>query len=269
MIRRGTRAVTKLYRGAREAVKAYRGTRAVYEKAQPPAPTGVTRLYLTLPDAATKTLVFQPEADGAVIDWGDGSAPESVASSSGSAAHAYAAAGDYVVSIRGTIKYLGMLLGTHNILNQQTGSKGGTSPELTAVEFGDVENVCPICFNNCTSLTEIKVPATVAVVWQGAFDKTTALKKAELAARQIDPYAVNAPAIEKVWLRNTAEEVTAVEGTGEHAGKWFGPFYGCPDTLVLYCEPASRPAGWSEHFDEYDANGSKLTVVWGRTTRPW
>ncbi len=222
-----------------------------------------TRLYLTLPDAATKTLVFQPDTDGAVIDWGDGSAPESVASSSGNATHAYAIAGGYVVSISGTIKYLGTLA-ILNILNQQIGSKGSTSPELTAVEFGDVETVCPSCFNNCTSLTSVYVPKTVYNLDTLVFTNTTSLTTAELDPVYLYGAVFGTEALEKVWLHKDVLIPEIAPGGGT-----VRPFENCSSDLILYCEPVSRPAGWSEHFDEYDANGSKLTVVWGQTTRPW
>lgn len=44
----------------------------------------------------------------------------------------------------------------------------------------------------------------------------------------------------------------------------YSPFASSSYTTKLYCEALSKPSGWGEYWNNYNAN-SKLTVVWGVT----
>lgn len=44
----------------------------------------------------------------------------------------------------------------------------------------------------------------------------------------------------------------------------YSPFYGCDDSLIIYCGASARPSGWPYYWN-YNTTSSKLTVVWGIT----
>lgn len=272
-------AVKKVYKGTVPVKKVYRGSTLLWEKeAEPgpePEPAGATLLYLTLTSELTQTLCVTLAADSsAVVDWGDGTSDTLINSGTSAGtptkAHTWASAGDYVVTVTGPIYVLGNVLGTTNLLNRSAISgKAATSPECTAVHIGsNVENIATSCFDQFTSLAYISIPATVALVYAGAFSRCTALTRVEAAAEELSTsvFGSDCIAFQKVWLRST---ITTVQANVDDSGNHSSPFIGCPASLVLYCEPTSRPTGWNEHFDEYDAAGSKLTVVWGQTTSPF
>lgn len=123
-------------------------------------------LYFTLTSELTQNLYFtQSAANGVTIDWGDGSATSTVASTKANASHTYAAAGDYIVTMtagEGVRWSPGYSESTthYGICGADQSGKSTTYPTLTAFVFGrgcylDNDNNG---FRNCTSLTQIKIP---------------------------------------------------------------------------------------------------------------
>ena len=69
--------------------------------------------------------------------------------------------------------------------------------------------------------------------------------------------------LQKVWLRSSCETVTAGSGT-------YAPFTGCVSGLLLFAEPAEKPAGWGSFFNRVTTGGAvEASVTWGQTARPW
>ena len=267
-----------------------------------------TKIHLTLTSTLKQQLSFIYSGSGE-IDWGDGSevAPFS-GSTTGSFQHTYPQAGEYVVSVKmekgglwipGT--YMASLLGISMLSFSNDGSKSQSSPQLTAVEFGDGAALyrsgksSGYAFAGCISLTEFNLPEGETTVPTSTFQDCVALRQVTfpVSVTSIEAYAFArcaalSPALEmpfqriaacafrgctgleKVWLRSSVETLEeSSEKSNNTVSAYTGPFYGCSPSLVIYCEADEKPSGWSEHWNVYEGTDKFLTVVWGQKTRPW
>jgi hypothetical protein len=128
---------------------------------------GKTRLYIKIaaPGRMDYPLSFsQSSANAVVVDWGDGSTPESFASTSVNAVHQYADIGDYCISLE-------VLSGA---LSVKTGSTSSGSQVYTnmlqSANIGDgVTSIGSSAFNNCYSLASITIPDGVTSIDANAF----------------------------------------------------------------------------------------------------
>ena len=101
---------------------------------------------------------------------------------------------------------------------------------LQSVTFKDNSQLIEICayaFIGCKALTNITLPSTVTSMAKGSFGGCSALRKIVIP-KSVTTMAINV--------------------------------FGACDSLVIYCELASRPEGWSEYW-----NADDRPVIWGYT----
>lgn len=168
--------------------------------------TDDTLLYLTLTSNLTQPLYFtQSAANGVTIDWGDGSAAETVADLSASASHTYAAAGDYTVTMTAgdgvTWSPGAVISNTNYSLLGNASNKNNTYPTLTAFKFGTGCNLRQYSFANCTSLSEIIIPDGTVEIPDNAFRQCTGLKRLYL------PTSIKRAHIDSFYQSTYLEEV--------------------------------------------------------------
>ena len=277
----------------------------VWEKVMEITPT---KIHLTLTSTLKQQLSFIYSGSGE-IDWGDGSEVTPFSgSTTGSFQHTYPQAGEYVVSVKmekgglwipGT--YMASMMGISMFSFSNDGSKSQSSPQLTAVEFGDGAALyrsgksSGYAFAGCISLTEFNLPEGETTVPTSTFQDCVALQKVIFpkSVTAIEAYAFArcaalSPALEmpfqriaacafrgctgleKVWLRSSVETLEeSSEKSNGNITAYTGPFFGCSSDLVIYCEADEKPSGWSEHWNVYEGTDKFLTVVWGQKTRPW
>ena len=141
---------------------------------------GATRLYIIIPDDAHLTVSLCYNSDGSVvIDWGDGSDPETY-TQGGVKSHNYSAPGDYMISMalsgdstwyslgngddRGP---LGAIYGTGLIYQNM----------LKKLHIGQgVQTFGYYTFKNCTGLEEITLPNTIQVMQTAVFENCYSLR---------------------------------------------------------------------------------------------
>lgn len=182
---------------------------------------GKTRLYITLYTTLKTDYVlniYQNTANGAIIDWGDGS-PTETNESTGyvSFNHKYTKSGDFIISIENVGSNqlrLGKNTSSDGILGYLYGENAiytlllkkaiiGSSVYLTtnycfsvARALGKItidEGIMEIgngTFNYCESLTEMTIPATVTSIGTQAFAYCQSLKK--LHMKSIEPPRLSA-----------------------------------------------------------------------------
>ena len=155
---------------------------------------GKTRVYITVPEVATKTMYIrykQSVNNGVTVDWGDGTVESFTGTSATTRSHTYAAAGDYVVTLNctnGTYTIDGStttnLLGGNNSANRPWVTKAEIGSGLTSIEAAfyyarslktitipSVVTNIKNTFYNAYSLTSASVPSVttnVAAAFQGA-----------------------------------------------------------------------------------------------------
>jgi len=64
-------------------------------------------------------------------------------------------------------------------------------------------------------------------------------------------------ALTRIWIPDSCTTILA-------SNAFKAPFLACSSALAVYCEAASKPAGWSEYWDNYSTT-EKLSVTWGVT----
>lgn len=150
-----------------------------------------TKAYLTLTSNLTQKLYFmQSEADGVIVDWGDGSTPETFAGSAVvgttylavQASHTYANAGNYVIRLTASDGvtwqpgngYAAPLSG-YGFLGASIGKAAGNTPELTAFVFGAGCKAGASMFGGCSSLQTVQIPEDTTTIGACAFYNCTGL----------------------------------------------------------------------------------------------
>lgn len=132
---------------------------------------GKTRLYISIRNLARPGVelhFYQSAANGVLVDWGDGSSPESVASSgtNKTLTHTYTAVDSYVITLK--VQTGKARLG----YNSSTSTFGSFSQSsrtywkqtiLTRVEFGENMGVHSCAFTHCSNLRSITMPEGFAL----------------------------------------------------------------------------------------------------------
>jgi len=142
---------------------------------------GATRLYLELPQNMTITPHFkQTVANGVTIDWGDGSATETVpGTGTVSKSHAYAEGGSYVISLKVTSGTLtpGWQMNNYNILGPYDYPYAPVYNSLVKAEIGDnVSVISQRAFFRCFSLKSISVSSRIEYVEASSIGDCVALQ---------------------------------------------------------------------------------------------
>lgn len=170
----------------------------------PASVSGPTEMIFHMTSNLTQKLYFtQSQANGVLIDWGDGSQPETYSELSAVTEHTYATAGDYIVTMGvtpgvtwspgATIQSLNSnnetvttvygLLGNYSITTGKTSDFSGTEqrpssfPTLTAFSFGIGATLTePKALAGASSLREIVLPLGLTSVPDYAFSGCRNLK---------------------------------------------------------------------------------------------
>ena len=144
---------------------------------------GATRLHIRIATVGRMTVplyIGQTVANGVSIDWGDGSAAETLAGTGNvNTSHTYAEAGDYVVSL---MPQEGCTLSfsdgsSSNCVMGSTGNNGKVYCNmLQEVYIGDgVTSISDRAFDTCYSLASITIPTGVASIGKNAFSNCCSL----------------------------------------------------------------------------------------------
>ena len=137
---------------------------------------GKTRLYIKI--AAEGRMIVplyfsQTVANGVTIDWGDGSATQTLSGTgSKNTTHTYTSIGDYVITLKVNSGILGLGYGsTSYCVMGATGNNGKVYCNmLQKVEIGSgVTSIGACAFYNCYSLASIVIPNGVTSIGNNAF----------------------------------------------------------------------------------------------------
>ena len=144
---------------------------------------GKTRLHIHIADKARSTVplyISQTVANGITIDWGDGSATETLAGTGNvNTSHVYGVAGDFTISLAvadGCNLWLGYNSKNYCVM----GSTGNNSivycNMLQKVEIGSgVTSIGNYAFQYCYSLSSITIPDGVTSIGNSAFSSCYSL----------------------------------------------------------------------------------------------
>ena len=144
---------------------------------------GATRLHIRIATVGRMTVplyIGQTLANGVSIDWGDGSAAETLAGTGNvNTSHTYAEPGDYVISLmplEGCILSFGNGSSSNCVMGS-TGNNGKVYCNmLQEVYIGDgVTSIGDYAFNYCYSLASITVPDGVTSIGGSAFNYCSSL----------------------------------------------------------------------------------------------
>ena len=152
---------------------------------------GKTRLHIHIADKARSTVplyISQTVANGITIDWGDGSATETLAGTGNvNTSHAYGVAGDFTISL--TVAD-GCTLGFGHNSNGYcvmgiTGNSGKVYCNmLQNVEIGSgVTSIGNSAFSICSSLSSITIPDGVTSIGSGAFSSCSSISSITIPDR--------------------------------------------------------------------------------------
>ena len=162
---------------------------------------GKTRLHIHIADKARSTVplyISQTVANGITIDWGDGSATETLAGTGNvNTSHVYGVAGDFTISL--TVAD-GCTLGFGHNSNSYcvmgiTGTNGKVYCNmLQNVEIGSgVTNIRGYAFYSCYSLSSITIPDGVTSIGDNTFDSCSSLSSITIpdGVTSIGNYAIS------------------------------------------------------------------------------
>ena len=162
---------------------------------------GKTYLYITIPDDAHSAMDLyftQTVANGVAIDWGDGSAPESLSGTGNkNCTHEYSAAGDYVVSLdpaEGCTLGLGRSSSSYCIMGTVSDSRTVNINVLKAAEIGkNVIGVNKYAFKGCSALKSVVISEGATSIGDYAFDGCNSLSSVVIpeGVTSIGSYAFN------------------------------------------------------------------------------
>ena len=138
---------------------------------------GKTRLYIRIAAEGRMTVPLyfsQTAANGVTIDWGDGSATQTLSGTGNlNTTHTYASIGDYVITLKVTSGTLG--LGHNSSSYCVMGATGNTGRVycnmLQAVEIGkNVTSIGNYAFRYCSSLASVVIPQGVTSIGNYTFN---------------------------------------------------------------------------------------------------
>ena len=143
---------------------------------------GKTRLYIYIADKARSTVplyISQTVANGVTIDWGDGSALETLTGTGTvNMSHDYGAAGDFTISLTvndGCTLGFGHGLSSYCVMGSTANNKVYCNM-LQKVEIGSgVTSIESNAFSNCYSLSSITIPDGVTNIGDYAFSNCYSL----------------------------------------------------------------------------------------------
>ena len=145
---------------------------------------GKCHLYIEIPDYAPSsqlTLNFKMKGNGAVIDWGDGSAAETYTGGNVSPSHTYATRGSYVINITPG--------NGGNMTSFGRDSDGFITDAyakvyLKAIELADNVTFYSYAFQDCLNLTKCNFPSNADFYNAGNLFERTHIKIAIMPPRQ-------------------------------------------------------------------------------------
>ena len=144
---------------------------------------GATRLHIRIATIGRMTVplyIFQTVANGVTIDWGDGSAEETlVGTGNVNTTHTYAEPGDYVISLMpndGCTLSFGANSFSYCVMGP-TGNNGRVYCNmLQEIYIGDgVTSIDSSAFYNCYSIASITIPGSVTSIGSYAFSNCYSL----------------------------------------------------------------------------------------------
>lgn len=151
---------------------------------------GKTRIYIHLEEGRTSPMLGCCPKGTVVVDWGDGSATETLTGTSLStvkwtSTHNYATAGDYVISLNvtsGTVELSGDTSSNQRayLLRYSSNADGrniGYQNTIQMVEIGENTSIGYCALNNCYSLASITIPDGVTSIGMYAFQSCYSLAR--------------------------------------------------------------------------------------------
>ena len=159
---------------------------------------GKTRLYISVLKGRQDIPLYisQTVANGVVIDWGDGSATETISGTGyKNTTHSYADEGDYVITlevVNGCVLNLGYGSSSYCVLGSTNNSGKVYCNSLKKVEFGEgITRIENYTFQYCHSLSSITLPQGVTRIGSYAFHTCYSLSSITLpqGVTSIDSYA--------------------------------------------------------------------------------
>ena len=144
---------------------------------------GATRLHIRIATIGRMTvplLIGQTVANGVSIDWGDGSAPETLAGAGNvNTSHTYAEPGDYIISLMpqdGCTLSLGSGASSHCVMGANGNSGKVYCNMLQDVSIGkNVTSIGNSAFQSCYSLASIAIPDGVTFIGNYTFQNCYSL----------------------------------------------------------------------------------------------
>lgn len=136
---------------------------------------GKTYLYIKIAEEGRMTVPLyfsQPVADGVTIDWGDGSATQTVSSVGNvNTTHTYAKVGEYTITLASSCSLgLGYNSSSYCVMGSTENSGRVYCNMLQAVEIGkNVITIHKSAFRFCYSLTSVIISDSVTMINDGAF----------------------------------------------------------------------------------------------------
>ena len=142
---------------------------------------GKTRLYIHLEDGRTSPMLGCCPNGTVTVDWGDGTTPDTLTGTSTTdvewtPTHSYAAAGDYVVTLRveGSVGISGDIDNEEGYLLRYASDPDRRNAvywnSLRRVEIGyGVTSIGDYAFHSCNSLASIAIPSGVTSIGDSAF----------------------------------------------------------------------------------------------------
>ena len=197
---------------------------------------GKTRLYITIESIFRPDITLnlrQDSANGATIDWGDGSDTEQSESTGNvSFSHTYANTGDYVISISVTSGhiYLGHTTGAQVIsaAGQSEEVDNLYSKEILAVEIGScVSGISTYSLSYCASLKSISISKDIMDIGSYMCRDCTRLNAAVI------PHGVMNMSMAVMF--NSGAKVVLIGGQASAYG--ISQYYNCKRLMRAICSP--------------------------------
>lgn len=136
---------------------------------------------------------------------------------------------------------------------------GCISLALTSLPSG-ITSIGAYAFAMCTNLALTSLPSGITSIDARAFFYCTSLAAISLSSglTSIGTNAFQAcNRLTKIWISSTCTSIATPSYS-------YSPFYGCSSGLQIYCEAASKPAGWGAYWNDYGGT-EQLTVTWNTT----